>query len=169
MAPHNPAGSLPLSGLAVPLPKTSPALPRPHRSWMHFAHYALPGRRVAIQTAGHPTLPRLGQHEADIAAEQRPTIDRRAGPPPDKLVGAWIFFRQTNDQLWDKAVIPTWSVGRPLPAEADVNACVLDSRRRMATVASGFTRPQQFDGMLIASLCICLRGFLGRALTGSAT
>ena len=46
-----------------------------------------------------------------------------------------------NDGIWDNAVIPTWPVDRPLPAEADASVCVLDRRRRAAAVAPGFSCP----------------------------
>ena len=105
-----------------------------------------------------------GPFRALISVVQR--FDARAQKPssiPDSSKGA------LNGGLWDEVVIPAWPVDRPLPAEADANACVLDRRWRVVAVAPGFTRPQQFYRMLVAALCIGLRGVSGRALTGSVS
>ena len=51
------------------------------------------------------------------------------------------FSAQAKDRTWDNAVIPTWLVDRPLPAEADANACIRDRRLRVAAVAPGYACP----------------------------
>ena len=79
------------------------------------------------------------------------------------------FLIGSHDRFWDNAVIPTWPVDRPLPAEADASACIRDRRLRVAAVAPGFACPQQFDGMMIAGFCIGLRGVSGWVLTGSVS
>ena len=50
-------------------------------------------------------------------------------------------FRTQAPEILDLAVIPTWPVDRPLPAEADAGAWVLDRRQRVAAVAPGFAFP----------------------------